>query len=452
MSEQKNSNLERTLNDLRSKLLSAFVIINVIGVVLFLLTKWNIIPVVIPIIYAVITILLYIYFLVQQLKVIASQIKDKIHWYEEILDSIPFPLSVTDNNRNWTFINRPVEKMLGVKRDDVVGKQCSNWGAAICNTANCGLDCLHRGIKQTFFDQAGADFKVDVSYILDEANQKIGHVELVQDITSLKKTQNEQTALVERIGEMCEDFVSASGNLHTVSQSLADGASDQASAVEELFALINETTDNVKASVNDIQQASGNVEEVGSDVKETNEEMQTMVDAMTEIAESSKEIEMITKSIESIASQTNLLSLNASIEAARAGEAGRGFAVVASEIGELAKQSAEAARNTSGLIANSITVVENGTRLADQTKDLLNNLTEKINTVVITMETIAGASNAQAGAMDQINQGVEQIANVIQNNSAVAQETAATSNVLNDQTNQLSDLVIDFNKNQQNLG
>ena len=120
MSEQKNSNLERTLNDLRSKLLSAFVIINVIGVVLFLLTKWNIIPVVIPIIYAVITILLYIYFLVQQLKVIASQIKDKIHWYEEILDSIPFPLSVTDNNRNWTFINRPVEKMLGVDRKSVV--------------------------------------------------------------------------------------------------------------------------------------------------------------------------------------------------------------------------------------------------------------------------------------------------------------------------------------------
>lgn len=37
-------------------------------------------------------------------------INNKIHWYESMLDSIPFPISVTDSNMNWTFVNRPVEQ------------------------------------------------------------------------------------------------------------------------------------------------------------------------------------------------------------------------------------------------------------------------------------------------------------------------------------------------------
>ena len=37
---------------------------------------------------------------------------DTTSWYESILDAIPFPMSVTDMNMNWTFINQATEKML----------------------------------------------------------------------------------------------------------------------------------------------------------------------------------------------------------------------------------------------------------------------------------------------------------------------------------------------------
>ncbi len=60
---------------------------------------------------------------------------EKIHWYESMLDSIPFPISVTDNNMKWTFVNEPALTILriswnkpDVQRKDLIGQQCSTWG------------------------------------------------------------------------------------------------------------------------------------------------------------------------------------------------------------------------------------------------------------------------------------------------------------------------------------
>ena len=68
---------------------------------------------------------------------------------------------------NWLFINKPVETMLGVKRADMMGKHCSNWGAGICKTDNCGIECLRAGKPRTFFEQQNMNFQVDIAYIKD---------------------------------------------------------------------------------------------------------------------------------------------------------------------------------------------------------------------------------------------------------------------------------------------
>lgn len=109
--------------------------------------------------------------------------EEKIYLYEQIMDSLPWPLSVTDSKMNWTFINKPVEKFLGVKRADMLGKQCSNWNANICNTPNCGITCLREGKCQTTFEQQGLNFQVDTAYIKGPTGENIGHIEIVQDIT-----------------------------------------------------------------------------------------------------------------------------------------------------------------------------------------------------------------------------------------------------------------------------
>ncbi len=113
----------------------------------------------------------------------ASKLEEKVYLYEQILDSLPWPLSVTDNKMNWLFINKPVETMLGVKRADMMGKHCSNWGAGICKTDNCGIECLRAGKPRTFFEQQNMNFQVDIAYIKDPKGERMGHIEIVQDVT-----------------------------------------------------------------------------------------------------------------------------------------------------------------------------------------------------------------------------------------------------------------------------
>ena len=79
------------------------------------------------------------------------------HWYEQIVDAIPLPVSVTDNDMHWTFVNKAATTPLGVTREDVLGKHCSNWGASICKTPNCGVECLKHNKPKTNFHQWDRD-------------------------------------------------------------------------------------------------------------------------------------------------------------------------------------------------------------------------------------------------------------------------------------------------------
>ena len=108
------------------------------------------------------------------------------HWYHSILDAIPLPISVTDTEMNWTFINMAVEKLLEVRRKDMLGKHCSNWGAHICNTDECGVAKVKRGIKQTYFIQNNLSHKVDIETLKDLSGETAGFVEIVQDVTEIE--------------------------------------------------------------------------------------------------------------------------------------------------------------------------------------------------------------------------------------------------------------------------
>ncbi|HEY3267042.1 MAG TPA: methyl-accepting chemotaxis protein [Armatimonadota bacterium] len=173
-------------------------------------------------------------------------VADKVFWYEQMLDAIPFPISVTDMEMNWTFINKPVENLLGVKRLDVLGQPCSNWNANICGTENCGVHCLRRGQLQTVFEQANMDFQVDTVYIQNARGERIGHIEVVQDVSASVKNTVYTRLEVERVTTNLERL--AKGDL---------GFATEASEADKFTAESKRQFDRINASLEDVKSAVG---------------------------------------------------------------------------------------------------------------------------------------------------------------------------------------------------
>lgn len=184
------------------------------------------------------------------------------------------------------------------------------------------------------------------------------------------------------------------------------GASEQASAVEQT----RRTTETLLHSAREIAESS---QQVLQNADETNRNNQAIAEAISKLAAQTDRISEILEFIKGVANKSELLALNAALEGTKAGEAGRGFSLVAAQMQRLAEQVMSSAKDIAAMTGS---------------------IRQSMSAAVLTTEEGAKVAAATARSARQIRlivqqqqSGTEQVSQAMQNVTQVAQQTAAGS-------------------------
>ena len=252
------------------------------------------------------------------------------------------------------------------------------------------------------------------------------------------------TRMAYTLGEGSAQVASAASQLSGSSQSLAQGATEQATSLEETTSALKQmgamTLKNSETTLQAAKAAAG----AKHSASRGNETMARMLSAIEAILASSAKSGKILRTIDEIAFQTNLLALNAAVEAARAGEAGRGFAVVAEEVRNLAMRSAGAAKETAALIDDSAATARNGAAICGEVAKSLDEITVESTRLSDLVNEISTASQEQSQGIRQVNVAVGQMDQVTQANASAAEESASAAEELTSQAENLRGIVGDL--------
>jgi PAS domain S-box-containing protein len=325
-------------------------------------------------------------------------------------------------------------------------------------------------------------FQGSYSAILDESGKPIRVVNFAVDVTAQRLAQNEvEAAMValadgdltqtirgdyegdylrikesintglDRLSEamialrqVSDTVASSASELSAGSQSLAQGANEQSSALQDVSSRLDSMATSTRQSADNAATAKGLADDARAATERGHDAVKRMSQAIDDIKNSSDETGKIVKTIDEIAFQTNLLALNAAVEAARAGDAGRGFAVVAEEVRNLAQRSAEAAKTTAQMIEQAVKSADRGVKLSEEVERALTEIRDGSKKVDHLVAEIAAASAEQSRGLEALNSSVSELSKVTEQNSANAEQSASLAEELGSQASELAERVGSF--------
>ncbi len=271
-----------------------------------------------------------------------------------------------------------------------------------------------------------------------------GRDEVAELLGALREMQARLSSIVQGVRQNAESVAAASTEISLGNNDLANRTEQQASALQQTAASMEEIGVTVKHNAENAREANTLAKGASAVALKGGEVVGEVVQTMRGINDSSRRIVDIISVIDGIAFQTNILALNAAVEAARAGDQGRGFAVVAGEVRTLAQRSATAAKEIKALIGTSVERVEAGSQLVDRAGATMTEVVTAIERVTQIMGEISSANSEQSTGMAQIGEAVAQMDRTTQQNAALVEEGAAAAEQLKNQARQLVEAVAVF--------
>jgi len=349
-----------------------------------------------------------------------NAVDEKIYWYDSMLDSIPFPISVTDNDMNWTYINLAATQVMGRQREEVVGKQCCEWGADICNTERCGIAMWRSGKPTSTFRQPGLehDFQVDTAALKNARGEKVGHIEVVQDITERVAKMNYLQTVVNQLAGYFEYL--SKGNLafdiQPVPQSdqYTKEMAEQMGMVVQNFAqaqtMLRQTIQVVVENANHVSDASVQLSQVAEQAGQVTNQITTTIQQValgnsqqvTSISKTAASVDEIAKMIDSVAHGSQEQALAVARATETTGQLNGAIHQV-TESSQMVSQEADAVRHS---VQESAKVVQETVSSIQVTQEKIDAAAEKvremgrhsaqISTIVDTIDDIASQTNLLA--------------------------------------------------------